>query len=56
MKGVRVTFYQSNREVRPAGAEIEEFATESDPAPPDPPGDDHRPEPEADRTDEGHEV
>jgi hypothetical protein len=32
-----VTFYASNREVRPAGAEVEEFVTEPEPVPPEPP-------------------
>jgi len=32
-----VTFYESNREVRPAGAEVEEFSSEPEPVPAEPP-------------------
>ena len=33
-----MTFYESNREVRPTGAEVEEFVTQPEPVPPEPPG------------------
>jgi len=46
-----MTFYESNREVLPAGAEIEEFLTEPEPLPQEPPPGEQQPPAERDHTD-----